>query len=74
MKFDYKKLADLFLSERIKRDYIRKKYTGLREYSKEIEVSSSTLSRLGKCKGLDINTIFKICSWLNKPINYFIKK
>ncbi len=73
--FDYKLLRSKFFDARLERDHMRRKYTGLREYAREMGVSSSTLSRfISKDISLDIETIIKICNWLNEPINKFIGK
>lgn len=72
--FNYRLLRRDFYEARLNRDVMRHKYTGLREYEKEMGVSKSTLARfILKDITLDIETIIKICKWLNEPINKYIK-
>lgn len=44
---------------------------GVREVAKEIGLSPATISRLENKKTPDVNTLFVISKWLNKPMEYF---
>lgn len=64
MLLDIEKLASMIRSKRGK--------NGLRATAKEIgDVSASTLSRIEQGYLPDIQTFFKICSWLEVPTDYF---
>ena len=49
------------------------KQMGLRELAKSIGTSPSTLSRIQNNKGADIDTIIKVCEWMQKDITHYIK-
>lgn len=44
---------------------------GMREAAKKIGVSVATLSRLEHGKAPDVNTLFAVCKWLDKPMEHF---
>lgn len=46
---------------------------GLRAAGKEIGVSAATLSRVENKKEPDINSMAKICVWLDIQMEYFFK-
>jgi transcriptional regulator with XRE-family HTH domain len=48
-----------------------KRRIGLREFAKQIGISTSTLSRVENGKQPDIETFFKICYWMKKSSNEF---
>lgn len=48
--------------------------TGLRAAGKEIGVSAATLSRVENKKEPDINSMAKICVWLDIQMEYFFKQ
>jgi DNA-binding Xre family transcriptional regulator len=45
----------------------------LRKIGKKIGISAATLSRVKNGKPADINTILKICDWMNSKITHYIK-
>ncbi len=45
----------------------------LRNIGKKIGVSAATLSRVLNGNNADINTILKICDWMNTKIHYYVK-
>lgn len=51
-----------------------KRRIGVREFSKQIGISSATLSRIENGKTPDIETFFKICYWLKISSNDFIQE
>jgi len=60
---DTRKLAEMIRSKRGER--------GLREIAKEIDVSSSTLSRIEQGNLPDIETYVKLCRWLEVSTEFF---
>lgn len=72
MKFNYKKFAKDINERKFKESYELKAPFGLRQMAKEISVSPATLSRILNGKKADVDTILLICTWLKKPIIYFI--
>lgn len=68
MYFDYK-----YLSKSIRNNM---KYGDtVRTIGNEMDLSASTVSRLLNNKGKsDIDTILKVCKWLDKPLDKFIKE
>lgn len=47
--------------------------TGVREVGKMIGVSATTVSRLENENIPDLITYFKVCKWLGKPVEGYIK-
>lgn len=45
----------------------------LRKIGKKIGISAATLSRVKNGNPADINTILKICDWMNSKITNYIK-
>jgi len=53
-------------------NYANNKKLGLRFFSKEIGISTPTLSRVLSKKTFEVDTLFKICSWLKMDLNKFV--
>jgi transcriptional regulator with XRE-family HTH domain len=49
----------------------QKRRIGLREFAKQIGISSATLSRIENGKTPDLETYFKLCFWMKKSTNEF---
>ncbi len=47
---------------------------GLRETAKQVEVSPSTLSRVEQGKIPDLETLQKLCDWLQVPLSRFMNE
>jgi transcriptional regulator with XRE-family HTH domain len=62
-EIDTRKLSDMIRSKRGER--------GLRDIAKEIDVSSSTLSRIEQGNLPDIETYVKLCRWLEVSTEFF---
>lgn len=73
MKFNYRTFAKAIIDYRFEISYKRRKNMGLRELSKKLNTSPSTLSRIINGKKADIDSILLICSAINKPITNFIR-
>lgn len=67
VQYDAKRLATAVKEKR------RDLELGLRAAGKEIGVSAATLSRVENKKEPDINTMAKICLWLDIQWEYFFK-
>ena len=72
--FDY----DLFKEKIKQRRYVvmntQQRTIGLREFAKQIGISTSTLSRIERGNKPDLDTVILICKWLKMDINKFIKE
>ena len=64
--FDHELLAKAIL------DSLKYKDT-LRKISAEIGISLATLHRVMNGKKCQIDTVLKVCKWLDRPITDFIK-
>lgn len=62
------KLANDILSARTKED------VSFRELSKILEIDKATLYRIECGEPPKLEAFFKICRWLNKPMEYYFKK
>lgn len=66
-----------YKADKLKKDLISKRCIdnnmSMDEAAKEIGISKATLSRLEKMKLPDVETLGKVCTWLEtKPNDYFI--
>ena len=74
MKFNHKKFVRVIKEEQWKSMNYEKHLIGIRAFADEIGIGSSTLSRILNKKKAEINSILKICTWLEQPITNFINK
>lgn len=72
MKFNYSKLRTEIKAKQFKQMLTEQRKIGIREYATDIGISAPTLSRIQTGSKMDIDTILKLCAWLNKPIQNFI--
>lgn len=73
MRFDYEDFAKAVKAKMYKPvDGYRPR--GLRYWADIITISSATLSRVINGRCADLDTTLKICTWLNIPIQDFIKQ
>ncbi len=70
--FDYRGLVKDINDKKYDIMYATKSKIGLRELSKEIGVSTATLSRIMNFSKMDLETAILICKWLQKPINNYV--
>ncbi len=74
MELDKEKLS-IKIREKLGVNYIKSgRMVSLDEASREIWISKATLSRI--CNGMtpDVETLIKICAWLNESLDSFVKK
>lgn len=66
-----------FEKDKFRKDIILKRSLknrmGMRECAKEIGISPATLSRIERGNMPDLITYAKVCKWLNKNLNKYIK-
>lgn len=73
MELDKEKFSKAINEKMHQTMFDRKEKLGLRFFAEEIGLSLATFHRVTVFKNFDLDTFFLIMTWLNKPINDFIK-
>lgn len=71
IKFKQKAFSDAIKEKMFGEMIKQKRRIGLREFAKEVDISSATLNRIENGKPPDIETFFKLCFWMKRSSNEF---
>lgn len=70
-KFKQKQFTEAVRETMFTKMATQKRRIGVREFAKQIGISSATLSRIENGKVPDIETFFKLCFWMKRSSNEF---